>query len=177
VAFAHSGHFASESGFQDQAHSALSKKPEPMGLRPHGHHEGKSDMPLPNLVHTKRLTKTNIRELSVYYDKGGLNYWNHSQKPKGIYFSTGLYEQVPGSGIKSWKTGQKGDGYILVTPLERYSRKALRLVRERVEKHADQIHTMFEQGGDVENLKALLRGEAFTPVVTSANAETAKAEA
>jgi hypothetical protein len=48
--------------------------------------------------------------------------------------------------------------------LERYSRKALRLVRERVEEHADQIHAMFDRGGDVANLKALLRGEDFTPV-------------
>jgi len=69
-------------------------------------------MPMPTLVHTKHLTETNIRELSVYYDKGGVNYWNYDQKPKGIYFSTGLYEQVPGSGIKSWKTGQPGDGYV-----------------------------------------------------------------
>ncbi|KIN69891.1 hypothetical protein Z945_3783 [Sulfitobacter noctilucae] len=121
-------------------------------------------MPMPTLVHTKHLTETNIRELSVYYDKGGVNYWNYDQKPKGIYFSTGLYEQVPGSGIKSWKTGQPGDGYVLVTPLERYSRKALRLVRERVEEHADQIHAMFDHGGNVENLKALLRGEEFAPV-------------
>lgn len=120
-------------------------------------------MTQPTLVHTKRLTETNIRELSVYYDKGGINYWDYSQKPKGIYFSTGLYEQVPGSGIKSWKTGQPGDGYILITPLERYSRKALRLVRERVEEHADQIHAMFDHGGNVTDLKALLRGEDFIP--------------
>ena len=121
-------------------------------------------MPKTNLVHTKRLSETRIRELSVYYDKGGMNYWDYAQKPKGIYFSTGLYEQVPGSGIKSWKTGQKGDGYILVTSLDRYSRKALRLVRERVEEHAAQIHAMFDQGGDIENLKCLLRGEPFMPV-------------
>lgn len=134
-------------------------------------------MPQSTLVHTKRLTETRIRELSVYYDKGGMNYWTHSQKPKGIYFSTGLYEQVPGSGIKSWKTGQKGDGYILITPLERYSRKALRLVRERVEEHADQIHAMFDHGGDVENLKALLRGKPFTPVeVPQTEAEVAEEE-
>lgn len=135
-------------------------------------------MPQPTLVHTKRLTETNIRELSVYYDKGGVNYWNYDQKPKGIYFSTGLYEQVPGSGIKSWKTGQPGDGYILVTPLERYSRKALRLVRERVEEHADQIHAMFDHGGNVENLKALLRGEKIVPVKIAgdqASAEPAEA--
>ncbi len=130
-------------------------------------------MPQPTLVHTKRLSETNIRELSVYYDKGGMNYWDYSQKPKGIYFSTGLYEQVPGSGIKSWKTGQKGDGYILITPLKRYSRKALRLVRERVEEHADQIHAMFDHGGDVGNLKALLRGEPFTPVEIKAEAAPA----
>lgn len=135
-------------------------------------------MPQPTLVHTKRLTKTNIRELSVYYEKGGTNYWDYSQKPKGIYFSTGLYEQVPGSGIKSWKTGQPGDGYILVTPLERYSRKALRLVRERVEEHADQIHAMFDHGGNVENLKALLRGEDFEPVaIAGGQAADEQAEA
>ncbi|MEO1139397.1 MAG: hypothetical protein AAFW87_08065 [Pseudomonadota bacterium] len=135
-------------------------------------------MPQPTLVHTKRLTKTNIRELSVYYEKGGTNYWDYSQKPKGIYFSPGLYEQVPGSGIKSWKTGQPGDGYILVTPLERYSRKALRLVRERVEEHADQIHAMFDHGGNVENLKALLRGEDFEPVaIAGGQAADEQAEA
>jgi len=135
-------------------------------------------MPLPKLVHTKRLTETNIRELSVYYDKGGMNYWDYSQKPKGIYFSTGLYEQVPGSGIKSWKTGQPGDGYILVTPLERYSKRALRLVHERVTEHADQIHAMFDLGGDVENLKRLLRGEPFTPVeINDADTADQKAEA
>jgi hypothetical protein len=121
-------------------------------------------MPKDTLVHTKRLTETRIRELSVYYDKGSMNYWSGGQRSKGIYFSTGLYEQIPGSGIKSWKTGQAGDGYILITPLERYSAKQSRLVREQVEEHFEQIHAMFDQGGQVDNLKCLLRGETFIPV-------------
>ena len=115
-------------------------------------------------VHTKRLNETYKRELQVYYDKGGVNYWDYSQKPKGIYFASTVYEQAEGATSRTWTTGQKGDGYILVVPLERYSAKQLRLVRERVEEHADQIHTLFNTGNHLEQLKQILAGEYILPL-------------
>jgi hypothetical protein len=41
-------------------------------------------MALARLVHTKRMSPTHIRELSVYYDKGGMNSFDYSQKPKDV---------------------------------------------------------------------------------------------
>ncbi len=72
------------------------------------------------LVHRHRLSDTHVRELAVYYDKGGMNYWDYSRKPKGIYFSASLYQDVEGSAFKTWTSGRAGDGYILVEPLDRY---------------------------------------------------------
>lgn len=34
-------------------------------------------------VHSKNLEGNRWRDLDVYYDKGGINYWNYEQKPKG----------------------------------------------------------------------------------------------
>ena len=112
-------------------------------------------------VHKKNLKDNLWRELQVYYDKGGINYWNYAQKPKGIYFASHIYRLngTEAGNIRTWSTGQKGDGYLLIVPLERYSRKQLRLVRERVEADPERIHTMLDQG-KVDELKLLLAGEA-----------------
>ncbi len=59
------------------------------------------------LVHTHRISDTHIRELDVYYDKGGMNYFDYSTKPKGIFFSSTVYEQEVGS---IWKTLKVGIG-------------------------------------------------------------------
>jgi hypothetical protein len=111
-------------------------------------------------VHTERLSDTYIRELSVAYDKGGINYWDYSQQPKGIYFRSSLYEQPEGSIWKTWTTGQKGDGYILVVPLDRYRPKALREVTERVLANADRIHALLDAADAhaLTELKTILTG-------------------
>ena len=116
------------------------------------------------LVHTKRLSDTRIRELGVYYDKGGINYFDYSTKPKGIYFDSTVYEQAEGSPIKTLSVGladrRPGVGYILVIPLDRYRPRALREVRERVETHAETIHALCDVGNAaaLEKLKAILTG-------------------
>lgn len=119
------------------------------------------------LVHRRRLSDTHVRELDVYYDKGGMNYWDYSQKPKGIYFSASLYQDAEGSAFKTWTSGQKGDGYILVEPLDRYRPKALRDVRARVLARAEAIHALLDVGDAdaLARLKAILGG---TETATSA---------
>ena len=122
-------------------------------------------------VHMKRLDALRCRELQVYYDAGGHNYWNGAPKPKGIYFASHCFEEAEGSGTRRWTSGPaasaglvykpkrgKGDGYLLVVPLERYSAKQLRLVRERVEQNAETIHGFLERGDRLVALAALLRG-------------------
>ena len=116
------------------------------------------------LVHTKRLSPTHIRELGVYYDKGGMNYWDYSTKPKGIFFDSTVYEQEEGSAWKTLKVDvaakTPGVGYILVVPLTNYRPKALREVRERVEAQAEAIHALCDVGdaAALERLKAILTG-------------------
>ena len=110
-------------------------------------------------VHTKSLGENRYRDLDAYYDKGGMNYWDYSTKPKGIYFASHCYSKS--GGIRSWSTGQKGDGYLLITPLDRYRPTALRTLQARIKEHADQIHTLIE-AGKITELKLLLAGDAET---------------
>jgi hypothetical protein len=124
-------------------------------------------------IHTRHLGETRYRDLNVYYDKGGMNYWDYSQKPKGIYFASELYQRSSTSAgvIRTWSTGQKGDGYLLVTELETYSAKALRLVQERVRTHADLIHDILDgRCGTLADLKALLAGTAGSVAAPSQEA-------
>ena len=128
-----------------------------------------------NLIHTKRISSTQIRELSVYYDKGGTNYFDYSQKPKGIYFSSTVYEQEEGSSWRTLKIGlgarTPGVGYICVVPLTYYRPKALREVRERVATHAEAIHALCDAGdaAAMDRLKAILTG-AVVPTPPEAGA-------
>ncbi len=117
------------------------------------------------LVHTKRISPKEIRELDVHYDKGGMNYFDYSTKPKGIFFRSTIYKHEEGSIWKTLKIGlgksKPGVGYICVVPLERYRPKALKEVRARVEAHAKRIHALCDVG-DAEalaELKAILTGE------------------
>lgn len=111
-------------------------------------------------IDTRHLGDNRYRDLQVYYDKGGISYWDYSQKPKGIYFASHLYSRS-GSTV-SWSTQQKGDGYLLVVPLANYSAKALRLVQERVKANAARIHDILDgTSGTFAELKALLEGQAI----------------
>lgn len=109
-------------------------------------------------IHTKRLSVNRCRDLNVYYEKDGQNYWDYSKKPKGIYFASHSYTHVEGSSWHSWSTGQKGDGYILAVPLERYKPTALKMVCARVKTHADLIHQLIE-AKETGHLIALVKGE------------------
>ena len=118
-----------------------------------------------NLVHTKRISPKEIRELDVHYDKGGINYFDYSTKPKGIFFRSTVFEQEEGSIWKTLKVGlgrsKPGVGYLCIVPLDRYRPKALKEVRARVEAHAERIHALCDVG-DAEaltELKAILTGE------------------
>jgi hypothetical protein len=109
-------------------------------------------------IHTKHLGETEHRDLDVYYDKGSTNYWNHSPKPKGIYFATSKYKKSDGCKTYSMRPNKPGEGYLLVTALERYSRKQLFILQARVRDHADLIHDLLD-AGDVGNMTRLLNGE------------------
>ncbi|MCZ8081460.1 MAG: hypothetical protein O9289_21115 [Rhodobacteraceae bacterium] len=124
-------------------------------------------------IHTRHLGETRYRDLKVHYDKGGMNYWDYSRRPKGIYFASELYQlsSTSAGAIRTWSTGQKGDGYLLVTELETYSAKALRLVQERVRTHADHIHDFLDgRCGTLADLKALLAGTASSVAAPSQEA-------
>ena len=120
------------------------------------------------LVHRHRLSDTHVRELDVYYDVGGMNYWDYSRKPKGIYFSASLYQDAEGSALKTWTSGRAGDGYILVEPLDRYRPKALKDVRARVLAQAEAIHALLDVGDAdaLARLKAILTG-ALAPAAAA----------
>jgi hypothetical protein len=120
----------------------------------------------PRVVHTRHLSSTHIRELEVYYDAGGMNYWDHSAKPRGIYFASTVYEQAEGSPVRTLTVGVgaqgKGTGYLCVVPLDRYRPRPLREVSDRVLVHAETIHALCE-AGDAEalaHLKVILAGGA-----------------
>ena len=121
-------------------------------------------MALARLVHTKRISTKEIRELSVTYDKGGINTFDYSTKPKGMFFSSTVYEQEEGSIWKTLKVGlgqgKPGVGHICVVPLDRYRPKALKEVRARVEAHAERIHALcgVGDGEALAELKAILTG-------------------
>lgn len=59
------------------------------------------------LLHIKRISTRKIRELHVYYDKGGLNYLDYSMKQRAIFFASTIYDQEEGS---IWKTLTVGLG-------------------------------------------------------------------
>ena len=128
------------------------------------------------LVHRHRMSDTHIRDLDVYYDKGGMNYFDYSTKPKGIYFSSTVHEQPIGSAWKTLKIGtgsqQPGVGYILVVPLTRYRPKTLREVRERVKTHAAEIHALCAVGDTaaMEMLRAILTGSEVAAAPEAATA-------
>lgn len=122
-------------------------------------------MAIERLIHTKPLGDNRYRDLQVYYDKGGMSYWDYSRKPKGIYFASHLYSKS--GSMVSWSTSQKGDGYVLVTTLDAYSAKALRLVQERVRARADLIHDILDGAcGKFADLNAILSGNATTIAAT-----------
>jgi hypothetical protein len=127
-------------------------------------------MAISRTIDTRHLGENRYRDLQVYYDKGGMSYWDYSKKPKGIYFASHLYSRS--GGTVSWSTQQQGDGYLLVVPLVNYSAKALRLVQERVKTNAARIHDILDgTSGTFVELKALLEGQAIdatSPVQESA---------
>lgn len=124
-------------------------------------------MPQERTVHTKHLGGDHYRDLEVYYEKGRVSFWDYSEKPKGIYFATKLYRES--GGLRTWQSGQKGDGYLVIVALDRYSAKQLRLVRERVEQAAEQIHEIMNgRYGSIPELTAYLKGEAALPVAAHA---------
>ena len=126
-------------------------------------------------VHTKHLGDNRYRDLQAYYEKGSINYWDYSNKPKGIYFASHCYTKS--GGMRSWSTGQKGDGYLLVVPLDRYRPTALRKLQAAIKDHADHIHALIERGA-VNELQAFLKSECgvVDAEATPATAQSSKAD-
>ena len=82
------------------------------------------------------------------------------RKHKRVRHRTLWYKYRKSDGFKSYslRPGKPGEGYVLVTPLERYSRKQLSILQGRVRDHADIIHHLLD-AGDVTNLIELIKGE------------------
>jgi hypothetical protein len=125
-------------------------------------------------VQTKHLGDNRYRDLQAYYEKGSINYWDYSNKPKGIYFASHCYTKS--GGTRSWSTGQKGDGYLLIVPLDRYRPTALRKLQAAIKDHADHIHDLIERG-EVNELHAFLKSECgVVDADVKATAEASKAD-
>jgi hypothetical protein len=125
-------------------------------------------------VHTKHLGDNRYRDLQAYYEKGSISYWDYSKKPKGIYFDAHSYTKS--GGMRSWSTGQKGDGYLLIVPLDRYRPTALRNLQATLKDHADHIHDLIERGA-INALHAFLKSECgVADAEASTTAEASKAD-
>ena len=123
-------------------------------------------------VHTKHLGDNRYRDLQAYYEKGSISYWDYSKKPKGIYF--GAHSYTKSGGTRTFSTGQKGDGYLLIVRLDRYRPTALRKLQAAIKDHADHIHDLIDRGA-VNELHAFLKSECG--VVTAETAPTEEAAA
>lgn len=84
-----------------------------------------------------------FRKIGIYYDEGGVNYWNYQNKPRGFYFNSHVCE-ISG-GFETWTTGQAGDGYILIEEAKRFNAKRLHQLAENAKKFAEQINTMLDK--------------------------------
>ena len=111
-------------------------------------------------IHTKHLGENRYRDLVVYYAAASTNYWDHSVKPKGIYFASQFYTKSGGFRtieISPSGTGRSDSGYILVEELKTYRPSVLKAVIARVEQNADRIHALLDAGQN-SAVMALLRG-------------------
>ena len=117
-------------------------------------------MPKPRTIHTKHLGENRYRDLEVYYAAASTNYWDHSVKPKGIYFASQFYTK---SGefrtieLSPTGTGRSDSGYILVEQLKTYRPSVLKAVIARVEQNAERIHALLDAGQNSAVI-ALVRG-------------------
>ena len=84
-----------------------------------------------------------FRKIGVYYDEGGVNYWNYQNKPRGFYFKSHVCE-ISGN-METWTTGQTGDGYILLEEAKRFNAKRLQALADNAHTFAEQINTMLEK--------------------------------
>jgi hypothetical protein len=109
-------------------------------------------------IHTKRLSETHIRELSVGYKKAEMSYYDYKTRPCGIYLHSTVSEHAEGSMWKTWRNGQPTDGWVLVQELQRYKPTALRTVEGLVRGNPDLVHELLEASA-IGTLKAFLRGE------------------
>ncbi|WP_316014686.1 hypothetical protein [Roseobacter sp. HKCCA0434] len=109
------------------------------------------------VVHTQDLGDSQFRDVTVYYEKGGINYWDYSRKPMGIYVSVTRYRRE--GAIRTWSTGQKGDGYLLIVPLDRYRRRAFTDTTEAVKANIEEFLGRWD-AGDPDGVAALLTGQA-----------------
>ena len=117
-------------------------------------------MPKTRTIHTKHLGENRYRDLVVYYAAASTNYWDHSVKPKGIYFASQFYTKSGGFRrfqLSPASTGRSDSGYILVEELKNYRPSVLKAVIACVEQNADRIHALLD-AGENSAVIALLRG-------------------
>ena len=110
-------------------------------------------------IHTKNLGENRYRDLEVYYAAASTNYWDHSVKPKGIYFASQFYTKSDGLRTITLSPGggRSDTGYILVQELKNYRPSVLKAVIARVEQNADRIHALLDAGQN-SSVIALVRG-------------------
>lgn len=100
-----------------------------------------------------------FREVDVYYDEGGINYFNYKQKERGYYLSSSIVK-IEG-GMKTWKMGQSGDGYMFLRSAKRFNRRILNELAATVKKNATQINAIWEDPHEVYDAVAMIKALAL----------------
>lgn len=81
-------------------------------------------------------------EVSIYYSKGGMNYWTYRVEPRGYYFSIGADKRTVRNGIEtiqfSFEQAMKGIKDCIL-PCERQSKKRYESAKSQIDMLTDRF--------------------------------------
>lgn len=81
-------------------------------------------------------------EVSIYYSKGGMNYWTYRVEPRGYYFSIGADKRTVRNGIETiqFSFGQAMKGIKdCILPCERQSKKRYESAKSQIDVLTDRF--------------------------------------
>ena len=94
--------------------------------------------------------------VSLYYDKGGMNYFSGSMVRRGIYLSVSPVAISNSGGYKTVRTVPTDGVRICLQELKRKSAKQLEIQKERIEAILTEIVDSFNNGSIKNTLLSLL---------------------
>ena len=85
-----------------------------------------------------------IVRVEVYYSKGGMNYWNYKQEPRGIYVSVSSLKVERGENFttEAYTMGTSG-AKLFVSELQRKTASKIQAVAEKVDAVVPQVAELF----------------------------------